>query len=139
MRLNHLDILEQCFREKFRGYNKEEVDTFLHLISDDFKNMTEEIENLRIQVAELDQAIESLKSNDNDGSTSPSGFDPEQLKEKARQIIQSAREQAEQHKSKAMQELNMVKSEVDKLRQEKSKLIDNIKETVRDHLQNLKR
>jgi cell division initiation protein len=139
MRLNHLDILEQCFRDKFRGYNKEEVDTFLHLISDDFKNMTEEIENLRVQVAELDQAIEDLKSNDNDGSTSPFRFDPEQLKEKARQIIQSAREQAEQHKSKAMQELNMVKSEVDKLRQEKSKLIDNIKETVRDHLQQFKK
>jgi cell division initiation protein len=139
MRLNHLDILEQCFREKFRGYSKEEVDTFLHLISDDFKNMTEEIESLRTQVAELDQVIEEMKSNDNNSSTSPSGFDPEQLKEKARQIIQSAREQAEQHKSKTMQELEMVKSEIDKLRQEKSRLIDNIKETVRDHLQNLKR
>ena len=139
MRLNHLDILEQCFRDKFRGYNKKEVDTFLHLISDDFKNMTEEIENLQIQVAELDQVIEEMKSNDNDSPTSPSGFDPEQLKEKAKQIIQSAREQAEQHKSKAMQEMNMVKSEVDKLRQEKSKLIDNIKETVRDHLQQFKK
>ena len=59
--------------------------------------------------------------------------------EKANQLIQSAREQAEQHKSKAIRELNMVKSEVDKLRQEKSKLIDNIKETVRDHLQQFKK
>ena len=39
MRLNHLDILEQCFRDKLRGYNKEYVDTFLHLIADDFKEM----------------------------------------------------------------------------------------------------
>jgi cell division initiation protein len=139
MRLNHLDILEQCFREKFRGYNKEEVDTFLHLISDDFKNMSGEIEKLRSQVAELDQVIESLKAGDNEGPSSPSGFDADQLKEKARQIVQSAREQAEQHKSKAVQELDMIKSEVDKLRQEKSKLIHNIKETVRDHLQQFKK
>ena len=43
MRLSYLDILEQCFHDKFRGYNKQEVDTFLHLIADDFKAMTEEI------------------------------------------------------------------------------------------------
>ena len=46
MRLTHLDILEQCFRDKFRGYNKDEVDTFLHLVADDFKEMAEEIEQL---------------------------------------------------------------------------------------------
>lgn len=139
MRLNHLDILEQCFREKFRGYNKEEVDTFLHLISDDFKNMNGEIENLRNQVAELDQVIESLKSSDNDGPTSALGFDPEQLKQKARQVIESVRKQAEQHKSKAMQELDMIKMEVNKLRQEKGQLIHNIKETVLGHLQQFKK
>ncbi|SVA20042.1 uncharacterized protein METZ01_LOCUS72896, partial [marine metagenome] len=27
MRLSYLDILEQCFHDKFRGYNKQEVDT----------------------------------------------------------------------------------------------------------------
>ena len=139
MRLNHLDILEQCFREKFRGYSKEEVDIFLHLISDDFKNMSGEIENLRNQVAELDQVIENLKSSGNEGPASPSGFDPQQLKEKAKQIIQSARDHAEQHKSKAVQELDMIKMEVNKLRQEKTQLIHNIKETVRDHLQQFKK
>ncbi|NIP99550.1 MAG: DivIVA domain-containing protein, partial [Nitrospinaceae bacterium] len=34
MRLTYLDILEQCFREKFRGYSKQEVDTFLQLVAD---------------------------------------------------------------------------------------------------------
>ena len=43
MRLSYLDILEQCFHDKFRGYNKQEVDTFLHLVADDFKSMSEEI------------------------------------------------------------------------------------------------
>jgi cell division initiation protein len=139
MRLNHLDILEQCFRDKFRGYNKEEVDTFLHLVADDFKNMTTEIEDLKIQVAEMGQVIETMKSNSSEGSASPSGFDPEQLREKAQQIIQAAREQAEQHKSKVAQELDIIKSEVDKLRHEKSKLINNIKDSVRDHLQQFKK
>jgi cell division initiation protein len=139
MRLNHLDILEQCFRDKFRGYNKEEVDTFLHLVSDDFRNMTTEIEDLKTQVTEMDQAIEAMKSNGNEGSASHSGFDPEQLKAKAQQIIQAARKQAEQHKSKVAEELDMIKMEVDKLRQEKSKLINNIKDSVRNHLQQFKK
>jgi len=53
MRLSYLDILEQCFHDKFRGYNKQEVDTFLHLIADDFKSMTEEIKEKDLLIKNL--------------------------------------------------------------------------------------
>ena len=52
MRLSYLDILEQCFHDKFRGYNKQEVDTFLHLVADDFKSMTEEIKEKEKLISE---------------------------------------------------------------------------------------
>ena len=90
-------------------------------------------------MAELDQVIENLKSTDHDGPISPSEFDPEKIKAKAKQIVQSAHELAQQQRSKAMQELDMIKMEVNKLRQEKSQLINNIKETVRGHLQQFKK
>ena len=48
MRFTHLDILEQCFREKFRGYSNQEVDTFLQLVANDFKEMEEEIKRVDI-------------------------------------------------------------------------------------------
>lgn len=62
MRLSYLDILEQCFHDKFRGYNKQEVDTFLHLVADDFKSMTTEIKEQEKQIAAKDDEIKELIS-----------------------------------------------------------------------------
>jgi cell division initiation protein len=62
MRLNYLDILEQCFHNKFRGYNKQEVDTFLHLVADDFKSMTEEIKEKEKLISEKDEEIKEVQA-----------------------------------------------------------------------------
>jgi len=59
MRLSYLDILEQCFHNKFRGYNKQEVDTFLRLIADDFKSMVEEIKDKDYEIKSLRSALKS--------------------------------------------------------------------------------
>ena len=59
MRLTYLDILEQCFHDKFRGYNKQEVDTFLRLIADDFKSMVEEIKDKDYEIKKLRSAMKS--------------------------------------------------------------------------------
>ena len=67
MRLSYLDILEQCFHDKFRGYNKQEVDTFLHLIADDFKSMAEEIK-------EKDLLIKKLQGTNNQSETENNPF-----------------------------------------------------------------
>ncbi len=63
MRLSYLDILEQCFHDKFRGYNKQEVDTFLHLVADDFKSMSEEIKEKERVIATKDNEIKGLLAN----------------------------------------------------------------------------
>ena len=60
MRLSYLDILEQCFHDKFRGYNKQEVDTFLHLVADDFKSMSEEIKEKERVIATKDNELKVL-------------------------------------------------------------------------------
>ena len=62
MRLSYLDILEQCFHDKFRGYNKQEVDTFLHLVADDFKSMTEEIKEKEKLISEKDEEIKEIQA-----------------------------------------------------------------------------
>ena len=98
MRLSYLDILEQCFHDKFRGYNKQEVDTFLHLIADDFKSMTEEIK-------EKDLLIKKLQDTNNQseiGNNPLSQITPEMLKDKAKKIINTAKEKAEQHRQGAI-------------------------------------
>ena len=60
MKLNYLDILEQCFRNKIFGYNKEDVDTFLHLVAEDFKELYEELELLKIEITKKDKDIERI-------------------------------------------------------------------------------
>ena len=104
MRLTHLDILEQCFHDKFRGYNKDEVDTFLHLVADDYKEMTEEIHQLKTRLTEKERR---LKQNGKRGAekekSEPSGAEelaeltPAFIKNRANNILSTAREQAENH------------------------------------------
>ncbi len=131
MRLTHLDILEQCFRDKFRGYNKDEVDTFLHLVADDFKEMAEEIEQLNKKLGQKDRVIKQLQE---EGPT----LAPEMIKEKAMHIINVAREHADQHRKKAEKELSILKSDILKIKREKKNLIETMKSTALEHLAQFK-
>ena len=131
MRLTHLDILEQCFRDKFRGYNKDEVDTFLHLVADDFKEMAEEIEQLNKKLGQKDRVIKQLQE---EGPT----LAPEMIKEKAMRIINVAREHADQHRRKAEKELSILKSDILKIKREKKNLIETMKSTALEHLAQFK-
>ena len=131
MRLTHLDILEQCFRDKFRGYNKDEVDTFLHLVADDFKEMAEEIEQLNKKLGQKDRVIKQLQEK---GPT----LAPEMIKEKAMHIINVAREHADQHRKKAEKELSILKSDILKIKREKKNLIETMKSTALEHLAQFK-
>lgn len=175
MRLSYLDILEQCFHEKFRGYSKQEVDTFLHLVADDFKSMSEEIKDqkkliaakdneikelisdletrpaepqippgteeelsgLKKQVKEKDLLIKKLKDAQNQPENEARTFSqltPEALKEKAKKIINAAKDQAELHRREAMEEMEELILDIEKLKKQKSTLMDNIKSTAVGHL-----
>ena len=104
MRLNHLDILEQCFRDKFFGYNKEDVDSFLHLVAEDFKEMAKELEQLKKTIDQKALEAEKFNTNQNNKSreTNKKNLEitPSIIKEKAKRIINAAREHADQHKKK---------------------------------------
>jgi DivIVA domain-containing protein len=178
MRLSYLDILEQCFHDKFRGYNKQEVDTFLHLVADDFKSMAEELKDkdrqinsknekikelkksqsglklkepetkisqaveeelltLRKELEEKKQKIQQMENFSGDrlnGNGAFSQLTPEMLKEKAKKIINTAKQHAEQHKANAAKELDSLQIDIQKLQQQKQQLTDNIRITALEHL-----
>ena len=182
MRLTYLDILEQCFHDKFRGYNKQEVDTFLHLVADDFKSMAEDIkgkdrqtglkneeirelqqsqdeltqkqsktttspeveEELRALRKELEeknkliQQMETTAKNQSNGNDAFSQLTPEMLKEKAKKIINIAKQHAEQHKAIAAKELDSLQIDIQKLQLQKQQLTENIRATAVDHLNKFK-
>lgn len=136
MRLNHLDILEQCFRDKIFGYNKEDVDTFLHLVAEDFKEITEELDLLKKEIDKKKQDTDKFNERDTNKAgerkNDPIEITPEIIKEKAKRIINAAREHANQHKKKAEHELSNLKREIEKIRQEKKTLIAAIKMSAQE-------
>ena len=138
MRLNHLDILEQCFPDKFFGYNKEDVDSFLYLVAEDFKEMAKELDQLKKTIEQKTLEAEKFNTNQNNKSkeTNKKNLEitPSIIKEKAKRIINAAREHADQHKKKVEHELATLKREVEKAKQEKQILIEEIKMTTQESL-----
>ena len=128
MRLSYLDILEQCFHDKFRGYNKQEVDTFLRLIADDFKSMVEEIKDKDSEIKNLRSALKSQ----------PAEKDTSIALEIAKKIVNAAKNQAEQHRKESMKELEQLIQDIEELKKQKSTLIKNIKSTATEHLNKMK-
>jgi cell division initiation protein len=55
------EIQTREFREAFRGYNQDDVDTFLDEIAEEFGRVSAESQRLRIQVAALQQEVARLK------------------------------------------------------------------------------
>ena len=128
MRLTYLDILEQCFHDKFRGYNKQEVDTFLRLIADDFKSMVEEIKDKDYEIKNLHSTMKSR----------PEEIDTSIATEKAKKIVNAAKNQAEEHRKESMKELEQLIQDIEELKKQKSTLMKNIKSTATEHLNKIK-
>ncbi len=127
MKLTYLDILEQCFHDKWKGYDKKEVDTFLHLVSEDFKDLHDELEQLRSKVARQEKKIGKLESSNGNGKSTANGLNPDVLRDKAKRVIQLARQEADQHLSEVDRELTRIKQEVQDLRREKKELLSVVK------------
>ena len=128
MRLTYLDILEQCFHDKFRGYNKQEVDTFLRLIADDFKSMVEEIKDKDYEIKNLRSTMKSR----------PEEIDTSIATEKAKKIVNAAKNQAEELRKESIKELEQLIQDIEELKKQKSILMKNIKSTATEHLNKIK-
>ena len=128
MRLTYLDILEQCFHDKFRGYNKQEVDTFLRLIADDFKSMVEEIKDKDYEIKNLHSTMKSR----------PEEIDTSIATEKAKKIVNAAKNQVEVLRKESIKELEQLIQDIEKLKKQKSTLMKNIKSTATEHLNKIK-
>jgi len=128
MRLTYLDILEQCFHDKFRGYNKQEVDTFLRLIADDFKSMVEEIKDKDYEIKNLRSTMKSR----------PEEIDTSIAMEKAKKIVNAAKNQVEELRKESIKELEQLIQDIEELKKQKSILMKNIKSTATEHLNKIK-
>ena len=141
MRLTHLDILEQVFHEKFRGYHKGEVETFLHLVADDYQEMSEEIHTLKGQLAEKERVIDKLENDDEarqaDNGNGQSSQGP--ADDHAKKDPPQRHGESQVDMQKGQEELDHLKRDILRLKEERENLMENIKFRARNYVQSLKK
>ena len=62
MRITPLDIRNHGFQRRLRGYDREEVDAFMRMVSEDYESLLRESQTLREKLARSETRIEDLAS-----------------------------------------------------------------------------
>jgi cell division initiation protein len=64
MRISALDIRNHSFPRRLGGYDREEVDSFLRMIAEDYEAAIREAQSQRAQVIKLETRVEDLAANE---------------------------------------------------------------------------
>ena len=143
MRFNYLDILEQYFHNKFRGHNKQEAGTFLQMISDDFKDMFEEAEQLKKesdkkshQINRLEEHLKTLESKTGNRYQEILEQLPD-IRQKSQHILKQAQNQARFKYKYEEKELNRIREEIKLLKGKRVDLLENIQTGAKTYLESL--
>ncbi|MEE8474250.1 MAG: DivIVA domain-containing protein [Myxococcota bacterium] len=64
MRITPLDIRKHGFPRRISGYDREEVNTFLGMVAEDYEGLLREVDALRQQVIRLEVKVDELSSNE---------------------------------------------------------------------------
>ncbi|MEK7279084.1 MAG: DivIVA domain-containing protein, partial [Nitrospirota bacterium] len=61
MKITPMEIKQSSFKVRMRGYDKEEVDTFLGFLSDEFEVIIKENSSLKERLSSVDDQLSELK------------------------------------------------------------------------------
>jgi len=64
MKLTPLDILQQRFQVKWRGFDRQEVETFLELVSEDVGTLLQECSNLKGELEKCEAQLVDFRQNE---------------------------------------------------------------------------
>ena len=64
MKLTPLDILQQRFQVKWRGFDRQEVETFLELVSEDVGSLLQECSNLKSDLEKCESQLVDFRQNE---------------------------------------------------------------------------
>ena len=137
MRLDYEGILQQTFKDSFRGYNKEEVQTYLQLVAKDFKEMKRDATHLQVELKEKDHRIQQLEETlavNKDRREENLEHMRTALKEKARKFVDQARDQADRHKRKVEAEVSHLQDDIRRLKKEKEHLLENFQSAAQSYI-----
>lgn len=64
MRITPLDIRNHAFPRRLSGYDREEVDTFVRMVADDYEAALRQLQTLREQASRLEARVQELAANE---------------------------------------------------------------------------
>jgi cell division initiation protein len=137
MKITPLDIQQMGFKTKWKGYDREEVDTFLETLAEDYEALIKENLNLKEQSAHLEEELKEFKKRE--GLLSQTLISAQQLADvqktntlkESSLIIKEAEVQAEQIIKNIRDEEARLKSDVIDLRRQKLIFIEKLKSMLR--------
>lgn len=128
MAVSPQDIQDKEFREAFRGYNEDDVDTFLDEIAVEFARLYQENQRMKVQLAALQQEIARAGQ----GGAVPAGpaqtgapaREDEARIEATRKASEAALEEAKRRAAELVQRAEQRAREIDELTARRAKDVD---------------
>lgn len=136
MKITPLDIRQQQFNVRFRGFDAEEVDTFLEMIADEYEEVIEENKRLEEEMEKREKDMKLFVENEEKlkkelKSSRHTGEDITKTAGKeAQKIIEDAELKAREILGNSHSEVDRIKKEIDILKEQKKQLKAKIKEII---------
>ncbi|MGH2795371.1 MAG: DivIVA domain-containing protein [Actinomycetota bacterium] len=127
MAVSPQDIQDKEFREAFRGYNEDDVDTFLDEIAVEFARLYQENQRMKVQLAALQQEIARGGQGAVPAAPSPPSAqarEDEARMEAARKASEAAMEEAKRRAAELVQRAEQRAREIDDLTARRAKDVD---------------
>lgn len=141
MKLTPLDIKKQEFKRAFRGFDTEEVETFLEMVADEYEallnernRLAEEVAKLRVQLKDYQQVERSLRETLMNAREAVDQSRRNSEREAAL-IIREAEIKADKILEKAKAELAEVKNELITIKAQKDSLARRLRHLLESELE----
>jgi cell division initiation protein len=121
------DIQNKEFREAFRGYNQDDVDTFLDEVALEFARLHQENQRMKVQLAALQQEIARLGERPVGGPAGPAAArarEEEARIQAARAAAEAALEEARRRAAELVARAEQRAREIDELTARRAKDVD---------------
>jgi cell division initiation protein len=121
------EIQDREFREAFRGYNQDDVDTFLDEIAVEFGRLYQENQRMKVQLAALQQEVARISDTRDKAPAAAPGAearaDDAQI-EAARKAAEAALDEAKRRASETITRAEQRAREIDELTARRAKDVD---------------
>jgi cell division initiation protein len=125
MPISPQEIQEREFREAFRGYNQDDVDTFLDEIAVEFGRLFQENQRMKVQLAALQQEVARLADASGRTQQMPAVAPEDDARiEAARKAAEAALEEAKRRATDVVQRAEHRAREIDELTARRAKDVD---------------